>query len=51
MKNLLYKDIKEFNVHFLILFGVLFISIIGACSYAIFSTEAISESNISITVG
>lgn len=51
MKNLLFRDIKEFNVHLLILFGVLFISIIGACSYAIFSTEVVGENNISITVG
>lgn len=51
MKNLLYRDVREFNVHLLILFGVLFISIVGACSYALFSTEAVSDNNISISVG
>ena len=50
MKNLLYRDVKEFNIHLLIIFGVLFISIIGAGSYAIFSSEAVSTNNISMTI-
>ncbi len=48
--SFLYKDIKDFNIHLLIIFGVLFISIIGSLSYAAFSTESISSNNIHILV-
>lgn len=51
LKNTLFSDIRDFNIHLVLLLGVLFISLVGAVSYAIFSTEVVSSNNISITVG
>ena len=51
LKNTLFSDIRDFNIHLVLLLGVLFISLVGAVSYAIFSTEVVSGNNISITVG
>ena len=51
IKTLLCTDIKNFNIHLLLVLGFLFISLVGTVSYAIFSTEVVGNNNISITVG
>ena len=51
IKNILFSDIKNFNIHLLLVLGFLFISLVGAASYAIFTIEDVGNNNISITVG
>lgn len=51
IKDILVSDIKKFNIYLLLVLGFLFISLVGAASYAIFTIEDVGNNNISITVG